>query len=224
MSDLFLDLRDKPRVIDFMVDVAEYAGPAERFKAEKIVAAYSDGEHIGTDKLANDARTLAISTYPARYALRHFVSGAGASEEWKKLFAALRPSTAAILKRFKNASNASTIDEVLSHAESDVALRDEERSEIDHVREHVQHDLWHEKGESLDEFRLQGERELTKYLGRLKSLRDLAVELPASIQDEVFSKIASYEDKIFFAGGSVSSEILDEEVRFYTDQKEIDPL
>jgi hypothetical protein len=224
MSDLFLDLRDKPAVIDFMVDALEFAPSQDREKAEKIVAAYQDGEKLHTDKLVNDARSLAIASYPARFAVQRFVSSEGSADEWRKLLSALRPSTTAILKRFRDTNRLTTVDAALSHAEADVALRDEERSEIDHVREQVRHDLWHEKQAALSVLKTEGEQELARYLGKLKSLRDLAVELPPSIQDEVFSKIMRYEDKLFFAGESVPLEILDQEISYYTDQKEVDPL
>ncbi|MFZ2804304.1 MAG: hypothetical protein WA001_03700 [Patescibacteria group bacterium] len=224
MSDLFLDLRDKPAVIDFLVDALEYASSQDREKAEKIVTAYQDGEHLKTDKLASDARSLAIATWPARYAIRRYFAEEGSSDEWRKLLSALRPSTAALLKRFRDANRLGTVDASLAHAESDVALRDEERSEIEHVRIQVRHETWREKQGALATLKSEGERELVQSIGKLRTLRDIAVESEPSIQDEIFSKIARYEDKMYFAGESVPLEILDQEIAYYTDQKEVDPL
>ena len=62
------------------------------------------------------------------------------------------------------------------------------------------------------------------HLGSLKSLRDIAFDLPQSLQDEVFAKIAHFEDKIFFEGEEVPKEIFEEEVKYYVEQREVSPM
>lgn len=224
MSDLFLDLRDKPAVVDFLVDASEFAAPKDREAADVFIKTYQDGEKLSTDKLAEAARHLAVATWPQRYALERYLAEEGAGDEWQKLLAALRPSTAHVLKRFRDVAKVGPVDEALRHAESDVALREEERSEIDHVREQVHHDLWHEKQGAMSVLRQEGVAELEQYMKRFKILRDAASEMSPSMLDEVFSKIRHYEDRILFEGERVPLEILDREIAYYTDQKEINPL
>jgi hypothetical protein len=224
MSDLFLDLRDRPAVIDFLVENLDYAPPKDRAKAAEFIKAYGEEKRIPTDKLAEAARLLAIAAWPARYAMNRFFREEGADEEWERLTASIRPSTAHLLKRFRQASGTESLDATLEHAEADTALHDAERLEITEVRQHLRQDYWREKSNNLALLKKDGEAHLGGYLHRLGKLRDLAVTLPRNLQDEVFSKLQHYEDRIFFEGELVPLEILDEEIKYYIDQKEISPM
>lgn len=224
MSDLFLDLRDKPRVVDFLVMAGAYAGEKDRKAADALVSAYQDGKHPSIDKLANAARKLAFATWSARYAVVHYVMHEGSDEEWTRIVAAVRPSTAHLMKRFRAGVKAKTLDEVLNHPDVATALHDEEMLEIAEVRTHVREDLWKEKGTTLSLVVKQGAQELAAYRKRLDALRELAAAFPPALQDEIFSKINHYEDRILFAGEVLPLEILNGEVSYYTDQKEITPL
>jgi hypothetical protein len=138
--------------------------------------------------------------------------------------AAIRPSTAHLLKRLKTASKAKTLDEALADADAGIALRDEEQLEISEVRRHVAHDIWREKAETLKILVKAGEKELAGYKKRFAALRELGTALPSSLLNEVFSKLARYEDRILFAGEVIPMEILDDEVKYYNEQKEISPM
>jgi hypothetical protein len=224
MSDLFLDLRDKVSVVDFLVENLEYAPAKERTMAEKAIRAYEEGEKVPTDKLAETARKFAAAAWPARYALDRFFREEGADEEWRRVLSAVRPSTAHLLNRFRDVHETASLDEALGHAEADVALRDEERIEIEEVRKHVRHDFWKEKKKALDLLVKEGADHFQGYVHRLGKLRDIAVTLPRGLQDEAFSKIAHYEDRILFEGEVVPFELIDQEIAYYVDQKEISPL
>lgn len=224
MTDLHLDLRDRARVVDFLADALEYASAKERADAEKWITAYQDGERVPTDKLAAAARRLAQATWPARYALGRYAAKEGAEDEWKKVLAAIRPSTAHLLKRFRTAAGVATLDEALAHGDADAALRSEERVEIDEVRRLVRQDMWRRHGKSLAVLVKSGQAELKGAMDRIQRLRDLASDLPRGLQDEAFSKIVHYEDRILFGGEIVPLEILDQEIAYYTEQKEINPL
>lgn len=224
MSDLYLDLRDKPRVVDFLVEAAPYAKDKDRADADKAVKSYQDGEHVATDKLAETARKLSIATWPARYAVRHFFGHEGAEQEWEGVLAAVRPSTAHLMKRVRKATKAATLDEVLRHEDAASALRDEEAREIDLARMHIREDCWKMNNASLAKIVKDGERERDGYVKRLRQMREIAEGLPLVLQDEVFSKMKHYEDRVMFAGEVVPFEILDEEIKYYTEQKEISPL
>jgi hypothetical protein len=224
MNDFFLDLKDKPRVVDFLVDASAFADDEARNAAATWIKQYQEGEHVGTDKLAEAAQTLAAATWPARYAVRMLCEKEDPEEEWRRVTSAVRPSTAHLLKRLRTSSKAKTLSATLADSDAGIALRDEEQAEIDGVRQHVRHDLWKEKASTLDVLVTAGAKELAGYTKRLAALRELALALPPSLQDEVFSKIARYEDRILFAGEVLPLEILDQEIKYYNEQKEISPL
>lgn len=241
MSDFFLDLRDKPRVIDFLVDDLELAPAKVRPEAEKWIRAYHDNEKVPTDKLADFAKRFAWSIWPVRFAMKRYFETEGADEEWRRVLAAVRPSTAHLLKRFGAGIKAASLDDVLKHAEADVALRDGDRVEINEIRKHLRQDYWREKsrhhGKKSQEGGIppkagkktlailvkEGEREAKAYHDRIAKLRDLALAMPRGFQDEIFSKLMRYEDRILFENEVVPLEILDDEVKYYTEQKEISP-
>ena len=219
-DNFFLPLKEKARVIDFLVDQLVYADAKHQEAAQVLISTYQDGQHISTDKLADFARKFAIAVWPAREALKLYFAEHPA-EEWAALNLTVRPSTAHLLERARRASKTKTIDEVLAHVESDVALQEGERIEIAEVRKHVWHDQWRKHGLELKEQKVVAELELKKYLGQLKTLRDLAIDLSGSLQDDLFSKIAHLEDSIFFEGNKIPPEIIQEEIVYYTEQKEL---
>jgi hypothetical protein len=224
MSDLYLNLRDKVRVIDFLAEHLEYATPAVRKEAEQWIQAYEDEEKVHTDKLAEVARSFAWAIWPARYAVNRYFSTDGSEEEWVRVLDSIRPSTAHILKRFRRDTAAKNLDETLTHIESDVAFTDGDRREIAEVREHLRQDAWKTKQDSFEILRKEGERLVQSYRNRLSALRELMVELPRSLQDEVVLKVERYEDRILFEGEAMPLETFDEEIKYYTEQKEISPL
>ncbi|MFA5935593.1 MAG: hypothetical protein WC787_01945 [Patescibacteria group bacterium] len=224
MSDFFLDLKDKPRVVDFLVEASIYADEKSREEAAEWAKKYHDGERVPTDKLAAAARKLAMATWPARYALHIFCTKEDPEEEWRRVNAAVRPSTAHLLKRLRSGVKAKTLDETLAHSEAVTAIGQEEQQEIAEVRTHVRHDIWKEKGSTLEIIMKAGKKEWEGYAKRFAMLRDLATTLPQSFQDEVFSKMARYEDRILFAVEILPMEILDEEVKYYNEQREFSPL
>lgn len=225
MTDLYLDLRDMPRVVDFLVLAAPYADAKNRKIAEERIRDYQEGKRAKTEALADAARKLAYAAWPARYAVRHFLTHEGSEEEWNLVVAAVRPSTALLMKRFRAGVGAKTLDEVLRHGDVGTALREnDEMLEIAEIRSHVREAFWKEKGSTLAVLVKDAERELAGYRKRLEKLRELAAAFPPALQDEVISKINHYEDCILFEVDLVPLEILDEEIEYYTEQKEISPL
>lgn len=223
MSDFYLDLKDKPAVIDFFVDHLDYAPQVARTAAEKIIKQYEAGDKLPTDRLAEAVRQFARAIYPARFAVKRFFGHEAKEDEWQAILAAVRPSTAHLLKRFRNGIKAESLDDVLRHSESEVALHEEERIEIALVRKQLHHGYWREHGKALGRLVKDGELELKSYLERFSKLRELAMDLPRGLQDEIMSKLARYEDRVYFECELVPLEILDEEVKYYTEQKELAP-
>lgn len=224
MSEFFLNLRDKVRVIDFLADHLEYASPKYRTEAERWIHAYEENEKVPTDKLAEAARAFAWAIWPARYAVNRFFATEGIEAEWKKVLASARPSTAHLLKRFRQGTGTQSLDETLAHVEADVAFREGERIEIEELRKHLRQDYWRDKKKTLAILVKEGERLVEGYRERLQKLREVAPDFPRVMQDEIFSKIERYEDRILFEGELVPHEILDGEITYYTEQKEISPL
>ncbi len=224
MSDLYLDLRNHARVVDFLQEHLEYADGNEREASAKMVQIYEDGGKLSTSTLVEAARQLGKAVWPARQAVRRWMKQEAVEEEWKQVLSAIRPSTAHLLERMRKATESSHVDEMLAHPESDLALKLEEREEIRRVRDHVFLDVWKKRQPHLKIYLEEAQTELKGYLRRMEMLRDLAGSLPRSFADEIFAKIERYEDRILFEGEVISMETLDDEIRYYTDQKEITPF
>ncbi len=223
MSDLYLDLKDRVRIMDFFEDYLDYAPAKDRSLAEADLKQYRAGEEQKPEKLIEDVRKFAQDVWPARYAMRRFFDEEGAEEEWRRVTAAVRPSTAHIMRRFRDGIGAHNLQACLDHEESVTAFTEAELMEIEEVHKQVRHDYWREKGGTLDILVKSGQLELKGYLERLKKLRDLAAELPEEYGHEIYSKLERYEDRIFFEGEVVPLQILDEEIQYYTDEMEIPP-
>ena len=221
MSDLYLDFKDRPRVIDFFVEYLDYAPAKDKLAAQKIIHQYETGAKQSADKLAEAARKFAKAVWPARFAMNRYFAEEGKETEWERILSTVRPSTAHLLKRFRQGTGSESLDLTLSHAESEIAFREEECLEIAEVRQQLRHDYWRDKFKTLGMYVKDGEHELKSYLERLDKLRELAAEFSRDLQDEIYSKLTRYEDRIFFEGEVVPLQILDEELKYYIDQKEI---
>ncbi|MCI0479269.1 hypothetical protein L0Y59_01875, partial [Candidatus Uhrbacteria bacterium] len=99
MSEFYLDLSDAPRVVDFLAMASAYAGKKHRSEADRLVKAYQEGQDVPLQELADAARHLALATWPARRAVRDYVTHEGTEEEWRRVTAAVRPSTRLLMNR-----------------------------------------------------------------------------------------------------------------------------
>ncbi|MCC7356980.1 hypothetical protein IT408_00530 [Candidatus Uhrbacteria bacterium] len=224
MSDVYLDFRNHPRVIDFLQEGVPYAEGPEGEAAAKLVQVYEDGGKLSTSTLVDAARKLGKAIWPARQALQRWIKQEASEHEWDQLIAALRPSTSHIVSRLRKLLEVKHVDELLAHPESDIALKLEDREEIQQVREQLFLDTWKKQHEHLRIYIEEAQIELRGYIRRFDMLRDLASELPPSFSSEIISKIEHYEDRVFFQFETLSMEMLDDEIRYYTDQKEITPF
>ncbi|MBP9869112.1 hypothetical protein KBC59_00950 [Patescibacteria group bacterium] len=224
MSDLFLDLQSPSRVVDFLVSAAPYASKMDQAAAEKLITAYEDGKGIPMKSMSKSARELAEATWPARYAIHRFFSEEGRETEWKRLTESLRPSTAHLLKRLHSSLGDISIDEALKDSDADMALGDEGRMEVEGVRRHLREDYFREHAKNLAIFVKEGQTLRTGYNDRLERMRELAVGFSESMQGELLSKLARFEDRVWFEGEAVPFEILDKELEYYVEQKELSPV
>lgn len=219
-----LDLKDTVRVVDFLVQSVPFVDPKQRVKADALIKDYHDSKRLVRDDLIEVARELAAASWPARYAMERYFKQAGNDEEWRRVMAEVRPKTAQALAKLRRQAEGVSLAEVLARSETGALLDDETSLEIDEVRRAMREVFWREKGAMLTQLVKDGENELEGYKKRFERLRGLASQLPPLLQDEIFSKIAYYEDRILFAGQVVALEVLDEEVKYYTDQAVSSPL
>lgn len=224
MSEYFLDLREITRVIDFLAEHLEYAPPQSRADAERWIHAYEENEKISREELGRAARIFAWSIWSARYAVGKYFMTTGVEQEWRNVLAAIRPSTAHLLARFRQGTGTRSLDETLAHVEADVAFHEGERREVADVRAHLRQEAWRKRKRVFGALVKEGERLVRAYRERLDVLRELAPDIPRTLQDEIFSKLERYQDRILFEGEAVPLEILDEEAAYYREQKEISPL
>jgi hypothetical protein len=221
MSDLFLDLRDRAQALRFVVETKEYLPPKERERADDLCERVDRGERIETRGIADMARLIGRDTWVARRALAQYVeTPAGCAEEWRRVTHAVSASTGHIMERFKHGTTCAALHAVLAHEDSDSAFRDVERIEIREVHRHVLPQLYHEQQKELKTFQVKAEKELKEITKRIKLLRDLAFESPW-IQDEILSKIERWEDQLYFRGRPIPTELLDQELAFYREEKAI---
>ena len=221
MSSFFLDLKDRTRVIDFLAEVLPYLPQDNlvRTRAEAVLSEVANGKNVSKEALADLAKTVGRATYVPRIAVRRYVAdGDGAEEEWRRVAAAVRGSTRHLLERFKASVGGTSLEGILAHEESDTALREEERLEIDEVRRHVLPSIWIEKGGEMKEIAKDIERGLEAIEKHLADLRRIAFDEPSAPQDEIVLKIELIEDRLFFAGEEVPPEKIAQEVKAYQEQ------
>lgn len=53
---------------------------------------------------------------------------------------------------------------------------------------------------------------------KMAAMRLVAEGLPALLQEELYSKVTRYEDRVLIAGEYVPTETLDEELKYYSEQ------
>ena len=167
MSDtFFLDLYDAPRVVDFLVDAAAYADAKSGSQPTIGLGDITMEKALDKSKLASAAVKLGWNTWPARTAVVETLNGERSDKEWSSVIAAVRPSTAHLLQRFKKASESKTLEELLAHEEVETALREGERMEVNEIRKHVREDFWKTDGGKIEEIvkKRQGIRDEYKKL------------------------------------------------------------
>ncbi len=224
MTDFYLDLKNENRIIDFLVEFYPYAeaGVAGAL-ASTMEAIETSSEDIALEELQSDARNLAEHVWPMRFAVERYVAQ-HPEAEWTTIESVLRPETQSHMQRLRKQFRDVHFAALMEKDDVDAALSEEEKLEIADAGREARLALWKEhRGELGDEIQ-EGESMRDQYLSRFKTLRELAESLPDVLQDEVFSKLDHYEDRVLYAAESVPLEILDDEIAYYREQKEISPL
>lgn len=221
MSDLFLDLRDRAQTLDFIAEALDYVSPTARKRLEKDPEVLMAGRSPEVERLAALAKEAGRKSWAARRALQSFLASQNGCEiEWRKIVGAVSDSTAHLLERFRHGTKCESLNAVLGHDESASAFRDLERFEIAEVRRHARAAIWRDQRGALAKEAESAEKKLAAIVKRLDTLRELAGEAP-QLTDEIMSKLERYEDRLYFEGEELDVKVLDEEIRYYREEKEI---
>ncbi|MFZ6015301.1 MAG: hypothetical protein ACOYUZ_03005 [Patescibacteria group bacterium] len=221
MEELYLDLRDKRQIVDFLSNWLAFVPEDLKSKAEKIIDKFDDGILDVKEDIAEFAIGFAKALYPIRFAMDEFFKEQGALIEWDQVEKSVRRSTAHLMHRFKQNNGIDSIDELLDHEDFDMTFGDEERSEILQVRHFVREDYIKNHPKVLDVLIDEGKRVLAHFEGMMEKMRNTAGSLPTLLQEELYNKVTRYEDRVLFNGERIDLDVLKEELAYYTDQKEI---
>lgn len=226
MSDLYLDLRDRTAVVDFIMDVIEFL-PADhdvRVRAEKIIQDIEDRKEVSAEALTDTAREVGRVTWVPRVTIKRYLrTTEGQHDEWRRVVAAVSNSTAHLLERFRAGTKKDAIDEVLAHEESSSAFHEKERFEISEVQRHVHPTVWHEKRKDLEDHARQADAELRELEKKIDELRELGFSTEAIPDEEIISKIERLDDRLYFEAEELSAERIQEDIALYREHKEIPP-
>ncbi|MCR4279056.1 MAG: hypothetical protein NUV81_04140 [bacterium] len=225
MSDFFLDLQNRNRVIDFLVTFLPLVMPAkERARMEKYVRdAEADETRFSQLELMDTVRDLAVRVWSARYAVATYIQE-HPNTEWDVIEPILTPQTKAHITRLRSTYAEPTFESFLHRNEVDAVLDEAEKLELKNVLQESHLVIWKTRGEEMKEALKKGDALREAFQERMEMLRGLGSELEESLQKEVYSKVTHFEDRFLFEGEIVPIEILDEEIAYYREQKEISPL
>lgn len=206
---------------DFLVEMIEYLDSKNpiRLRGQKIIEDIGNDQEVSTEALKSVVEEVARASWSPRMALSAFLkTPEGSQAEWKGVVAAVRNSTEHVLERFKAGTNVGSIDELLVHAESNMALKESERTEIREVRTHLLPYLWHTHKKKLEDELKRAEETLKQIDTRLKSLREMATEDSINGK-QILNKVAQYEAEMFGEGKVIDVEQLDDEIVFFHEMK-----
>jgi len=221
MSDLYLDLRDRLAVIDFILQETEYLDPKDplRIEANQTLEDISAHESISMEDLADLARRVGRETWVPRVAVERYVATPdGADEEFRRIASSVSKSTGHLLERARLGRKPKSLTDILRDDSSKVAFGDSERIEIEELRSHILPSLWHEKRDEMKKLVAEADETLREIEMRIKALRELAFSSPA-LESELKSKIERLEDRLYFEGEVLNPERMDEEVALYREEK-----
>lgn len=186
---------------DFLALHFEYLPAGEWSRYEKICEAYlTDGEVAQTlNEREKYIRDLALSTWPARYALDQYLNREAPELEWQRLLSVLQPETVLLLKRLKLLSHAQTLDEAFEHEHASFILFDDVMNEVGFARAELRVALWQELQESLEEKMGAAERILNEQRKQLRQFAEQVLQEPEREQ-EILTQVKQQEHALLFGG------------------------
>lgn len=223
MPELYLDVTDRNRIVDFIAAHVPFAPAAAQKRLEKLLRdAETDEAAVPVHALADAARKLAIAVWPARYAVAAY-GAAHPDAVWGAVASSLRSHTRVHIERLRRAFKEDSVEALLERSDADAALSDDERLELQSALAEAQVTVWKMHRTEMKDAVENASGALSRFLERMEALRELGGNLDVGLQREAFSKADHYEDRMLYEGELVPLEILDEEIAYYRDQKEISP-
>jgi hypothetical protein len=221
MSDLYLNFEDRAEVMEFLSEISVFADKKSRGAAEDLIRASDQGRSLTAEKLADFTRRMAVATWPARVAMQDHFSHRAVIEEWEKVASQVEPALEKKMFGFRKGAGAKTLDDLLKHPDAGDTFSAEDLLAIQDVRRRAREDFWNTKKATLKTLIKKYQQVLGEYQARFQKLRELAAVFTTGVQDEIYSKLQHFEDRVLFGLESVPLEILDEEILYYVEQKEL---
>lgn len=207
--------------VDFLSEWRDLAPKDLQAQADHLITVYDDGQNQDLAELAQFVEDFAWQIWPARFALMAFFSEQGALVEWERVSAAARRSTAHLMQRFKQATGCQGLDQMLQHDDFDLSFKEAEAREIKDLRHQVRVDYWNSHPETFSALVPEGEKLCDGYRRILKELNEIAQASPGLIAEEARAKAMNLKDKIIYKGTHIPLEVMDEELIYYREQKEL---
>ncbi len=217
-----VDIDDPLALADFLDRNIEFLSEKARIPFVKDLETLERGEVFSRAQSAEVIKDLGVASWPMRRALASYLESDGVEDEWRRMLALVRPTTALLLKRLRKNTNAKTLDEALASSDAAYAIHEREEEEIAHLRPEVHIQIWKEQCAALAP-RVAAERKtLTELQKRFQQWRSMA---RTSIKNEgvLMEKVERYEERVFIGGEMIPLESLDEELRLDRADIEIPP-
>lgn len=208
-------------LVDFLSEWRDLAPKELQSQADHLITAYDDGQNQALAELAQFVEDFAWQIWPARFALMAFFGEHGALVEWERVSAAVRRSTAHLMQRFKQATGCQSLDQMFQHDDFDLTFKETETREIKDLRHQVRADYWNSHPETFSALVSEGEKLCDGYRRILEELNDIAQASSGLMAEEVRAKVINLKDRIIYKGEHIPLEVMDEELIYYREQKEL---
>lgn len=208
-------------LVDFLSEWRDLAPKDLQAEADSLITAYDDGQNQDLAELAQFVEDFAWRIWPFRFAMEEFFSEQGALVEWDRVSVAVRRSTAHLMQRFKQSAGCQKLDEMLRHDDYELTFKEAETREIKDLRHQVRVDYWNSHPETFSALVPEGEKLCDGYRRILEELNDIAQTSSGLMAEEVRAKVINLKDRIIYKGEHLPLEVMDEELIYYREQKEL---
>lgn len=193
---------------DFVEYHAVLLPSSHAFYAWKVVHEHEVESLSRTDWLQR-AREVGRITWGARQALKAYIEGEGAEQEYRLLLQAVQPATAVLLSRLAKDITDLRWNILLEQPNAYFALHEPQWSEISLVRPEVWLQVWRERQASFQEEQQMFDKEANLFSERLQEERALLQERGDSVAQERAVILQSLEDRVFLHGERVEIEAME---------------
>jgi hypothetical protein len=217
----FLHTKNLHAVADFMESVLEFLPASGRQPYQEMIGHIREHQYPPREKTIPLAYQIGRTTWPARRALnRYLETSDGAQEEWNRLFERCRAKTAAALKKLKSSANSPSLEHALDQSDASLLIDSDMELELSLLRPQIRLMLWQEHQKALVPFLKEAEQELQDIDTRLQQMKEEAARSRTG-REFIQAKILAFEDRIYFGGESLPIDMLDSELQFEREEREM---